>query len=389
MSDDNLVFSIFLIFSGAALFATIALYARQAMLVAYIALGALTGPSALKLVDDAALIEQISEIGIIFLLYLLGLNLYPQKLLQLFRETTLVTLASSLAFCAVGIGVGLAFGMSTTDAVLIGTATMFSSTIVALKLLPTTVLHHRHTGEVIISVLLLQDLVAILAMLGIEAMSQGEVPLSQTVMTILALPVLVIVAWIGERFILIKLFIRFDRIQEYVFLLALGWCLGIAQAGHAMGLSYEIGAFIAGVAVATSPIARHIAESLKPLRDFFLVMFFFALGAGFDFSAFESIVLPAVVLAVAMIAVKPVVFRFLLVRLAETPRLAWETGARLGQMSEFSLLLVFVAVEAGVMGIKAASLVQLATILTFVASSYLVVMRYPTPIALSDKLRRD
>ncbi len=389
MHDGGLVFSIFLIFTGAALFATAALYARQAMLVAYIVLGALTGPSGLALVTDAALIEQISEVGIIFLLFLLGLNLYPQKLIDLFRETLLVTLVSSVAFCGVAFVIARAFGLGGLDALLVGVAAMFSSTIIGLKLLPTTVLHHRHTGEVIVSILLLQDLIAIFAMLLLAGVSRGEVPLASTVAAVLALPLLVVVAFLGERYVLVKLFVKFDRIQEYVFLLALGWCLGIAQAGKAMGLSYEIGAFIAGIAVATSPVARHIAESLKPLRDFFLVMFFFALGAGFDFGAARAMALPALVLAVVMIALKPVVYRYLFVTQAETPKLAWETGVRLGQLSEFSLLLVFVAVESAVMSDEAASMVQLATIITFVASSYLVVLRYPTPIALSDKLRRD
>ncbi|KAA3627457.1 MAG: cation:proton antiporter [Proteobacteria bacterium] len=389
MHDADLVYSIFLIFTGAALFATAALYARQAMLVAYIVLGAVTGPSALGLVSDPELIENISEVGIIFLLFLLGLNLYPQKLLQLFRETTLVTLASSVLFCALGYGIARAFGVGSVDALLVGVATMFSSTIVSLKLLPTTVLHHRHTGEVIVSVLLLQDLIAILAMLFLQAGAQGEVPWSSTALTVLALPLLVALAFVGERYLLLKLFVRFDRIQEYVFLLAVGWCLGIAQAGNAMGLSYEIGAFIAGIAVATSPIARHIADTLKPLRDFFLVMFFFALGAGFDFGAAHDMLVPAMVLAAAVIFGKPAVYRVLFVAQAESAALAWETGVRLGHLSEFSLLLVFVAVEVGTMGGKAASMVQLATIMTFVASSYLVVLRYPTPIALSDRLRRD
>ena len=389
MHSEDLVFSIFLIFFGAALLATLALYARQAMIVAYIVLGALLGPSGFALVNDATLIERISHVGIIFLLFLLGLNLYPQKLVQLFRETTLVTLASSMVFCAMGYGVAAGFGLSQTDSLLVGIATMFSSTIVGLKLLPTTVLHHRRTGEIIISILLLQDLIAIFAMLSIQALGGGEVTMAQSALTLLALPALAIMAYVGERYVLLKLFIKFDRIQEYVFLLALGWCLGIAQAGHAMGLSHEIGAFIAGVAVASSPISRHIAESLKPLRDFFLVMFFFALGAGFDMASVQSMWLPALILAVLAVVAKPVVYRFLFVKLAETPKLAWETGARLGQLSEFSLLLVFVALESGVASAQAASMIQLATILTFVASSYLIVLRYPTPIAISDKLRRD
>ena len=389
MPSDDLVYSVFLIFTGAALFATAALYARQAMIVAYIALGAVAGPSALGLVDDARLIEQISHVGIIFLLFLLGLDLYPQKLMHLFRQTTLVTVASSLAFCAVGYGLARVFGIDGGEAVVVGIAAMFSSTIIGLKLLPTTVLHHRHTGEIIISVLLLQDLIAILAILAMQAAAHGGAPVTQTVVTLAALPVLVTAAFLGERYVLRVLFQRFDRIPEYVFLLAIGWCLGVAEAGRAMGLSYELGAFVAGVAAAASPIARHIAERLRPLRDFFLVMFFFALGAGFDSSSVAEMLLPAVVLAAVVILLKPAVYRWLFVRLAETRELAWETGVRLGQLSEFSLLLVFVAVESGLCGPRAAAMVQLATILTFVASSYLIVLRYPTPIAVSDELRRD
>ena len=389
MESEDLVFSIFLIFTGAAVFATLALYARQAMIVAYIVLGAIVGPSGLALVNDPSLIEQISHIGIIFLLFLLGLNLYPQKLIQLFRQTTLVTLISSLSFFAAGYSVARMFGLDNSDGVIVGVACMFSSTIIGLKLLPTTVLHHRHTGEIMISVLLLQDLIAIFAMLVMQVGTGDQMPVMQAAKTILALPLLVLIAYVLERYVLLKLFMRFDRIQEYVFLLALGWCMGIAEAGYAMGLSYEMGAFIAGVAVAASPISKHNAESLKPLRDFFLVMFFFALGAGFDFGGVQQMLIAACVLAVVMIILKPVIYRFLVVRLAETPKLAWETGARLGQMSEFSLLLVFVALETGMASQQSASMVQLATILTFIASSYLIVLRYPTPIAISDRLRRD
>ena len=208
-------------------------------------------------------------------------------------------------------------------------------------------------------------------------------------MLLAALPAMVLLAIGIERYVLFPLFRRFDRIQEYVFLLTVGWCLGMAQIAQWIGLSYEIGAFIAGVAVAANPIARHIADSLKPLRDFFLVMFFFALGAGFDMNVAQSIWLPATTLALLVLLVKPVVFRLLLVTVAETKKLAWEIGVRLGQLSEFSLLISFLALESGLVTAQAAYCVQLATILTLIGSSYLIVLRYPTPVAVSDRLRRD
>jgi Kef-type K+ transport system membrane component KefB len=389
MHSESILFSIFLIFTGAALLATVALYLRQAMLVAYLALGAMLGPWGFALVTDAELIQDIARVGIIFLLFLLGLNLSPLKLFQLIRETTLVTLFCTLAFGSVAGIVAWGFGLALSDIIIVGVSASFSSTIIGLKLLPTTVLHHRHTGEVIISVLLLQDLIAIITMLVIQGYGQGELPVSDIARLFLALPVLGVVVWLGYRYVILKLFLKFDRIQEYIFLLTVGWCLGVAQLAEVMGLSYEIGAFTAGVAIATSPIALHIAESFKPLRDFFLVMFFFGLGAGFDISAAYHVIIPATLIAVILLIIKPVVFRFLLVKQAESNRLAWETGVRLGQLSEFSLLVVFVAHQNGIITLETFYMVQLATIITFIVSAYWIVARYPTPIALKDSLRRD
>ncbi|MDA9982750.1 cation:proton antiporter [Gammaproteobacteria bacterium] len=389
MDHDSILFSIFLIFSGAALVATLALYARQALIVGYIVLGAVVGPWGLGLVDDSGLIQDIAQVGIIFLLFLLGLNLYPQKLIQLLRETTLVTLVTSVVFAGLGGTVALIFGYSLVEALVIGIATMFSSTIISLKLLPTTVLHHRHTGEVIISVLLLQDVIAIISLLVLQSLDKGDIPTWEMIALALSLPLLILLVAIIARFVLLPLFRRFDKIQEYVFLLAIGWCLGIAQLADALGLSYEIGAFIAGVAIATNPISRFIADSLRPIRDFFLVMFFFALGAGLNMEAIGNVLIPAALLALLVLLVKPLVFKFMLTRVSETERLGWETGWRLGQMSEFSLLIAVMALQAGLIASDAAYLIQVATLITFIGSSYLIVLRYPTPIGVSDRLRRD
>lgn len=389
MHQDPIVFTIFLVFTGAAVFATIALFARQSLLVAYIVLGALFGPSALGLVSDPELIRSISEFGIMFLLFLLGLNLQPQELVRMVRKTTQVTLLSSLVFFAVGYLVSKAFGFTSMEALLVGGAATFSSTIVGLKLLPTTMLHHQRTGEVIISILLMQDLLAIVLLLVVQGSAHGGMQLVDIARLFVALPALIGFAWMVERYVLIRLIRKFDKIQEYIFLVTIGWCLGMAELAGLLGLSAEIGAFIAGVVLASSPIAMFIAESLKPLRDFFLVLFFFSLGAGFDIGVIDEVILPALILAAAMMLLKPVVFRWLLLRTGESEKRSHEVGYRLGQMSEFSLLLAVLAFETGVIGAEASYLIQLSTLLTFLVSSYLVVLRFPTPIAVSDALRRD
>ncbi|HEX2237997.1 MAG TPA: cation:proton antiporter [Gammaproteobacteria bacterium] len=206
---------------------------------------------------------------------------------------------------------------------------------------------------------------------------------------LLSFPVLILFAWLFERYVLITLIRRFDKIHEYIFLLVIGWCLGVAQLAAAMGLSHEIGAFIAGVLLATSPIALYIADSLRPLRDFFLVMFFFTLGARFDLTMLMHVLAPAGLLAALALILKPLVSQFLLHRSGEALGRAREVGVRLGQISEFSLLIAVLAMDLDVIGEQASYLIQISTLLTFIVSSYVIVMCYPTPIAISDRLRRD
>ena len=389
MHGETILFTVFLIFTGAAIVAGLALFARQSMLVAYIALGALVGPWGLGLVDDATTAQGIGEVGIIFLLFLLGLNLHPQKLARMMREAAVVTLWSSLGFAAAGTAAALALGFAAHEALVMGALSVFSSTIIGLKLLPTTTLHHRHAGEVIISVLLLQDIVAIVMLLGLDAVSRSSLSGTDALLLGLALPVVLAVSVTAERWVLMPLIARFDTIREYIFLVAIGWCLGVSQLGHAMGLSHEIGAFVAGVALARSPVATFIAESLKPLRDFFLVMFFFALGAGFPIPVLAEVAFPAACLGGLMLVLKPPVFRWLLQHQGEPPRLSSEIGVRLGQLSEFSLLIAVIASGGGVIGPHASYTIHAATLLTFVVSSSVIMFRYPTPIAVSDALRRD
>ena len=391
MQSDEIIFTIFVIFSGAAILSTLALYARQTLLVAYIGLGILLGPSALGVVKNHEFIQQVSDIGIMFLLFLLGLNLNPNKLIALIKDTTLITVVASIILAGLSYLIALLMGFNTTDSLIIAASMIFSSTIIGLKLLPTTVLHHRHIGEVIISVLLLQDLIAIVFMLLLHSQAEGQAEsLYSLIKLIISLPILVIFSLLFSNYVLVFLFKKFDKILEYVFLVAIGWCLGLSEIAKYMGLSHEIGAFIAGVSVATGPISMFIAESLKPLRDFFLVIFFFAIGASFQLNILVDVLLPACVLAAFALVLKPIVYGTLLHKLGhEEDSHAKEIGFRIGQMSEFSILLGALALNVSVIGERAAYLIHVATIITFIISSYIVVFKFPSPMALSDRLRRD
>lgn len=194
-----MLFSLFLIFVGAAIFATLALLARQSLIIGYIVLGMVLGPWGVAWVDDTKLIQDISNIGIIFLLFLLGLNLSPQKLWDLLKQTTIVTILTSAVFASIGWAIATLSGFDLTNSVIVGVACMFSSTIIGLKLLPTTVLHHRHTGEVIISVLLLQDLIAIVVLLVLQAASSESNTMLELAKLVVLLPALIGLAWALKR----------------------------------------------------------------------------------------------------------------------------------------------------------------------------------------------
>ena len=389
MGSDPFVFSFFLIFACAGILATLALFTRQPLIVMYIVTGMILGPSGTALIDNPELISSIAKFGIIFLLFLLGLDMQPAKLIKTLRSAMLVGVGSSLVFFAVGFSIASVFGYSMTETIIIGIAMMFSSTIIGIKLLPTTVLHHRHTGELMISLLLIQDLIAIIVLLVITGGLMEFDGVAKIARVLVSLPLLVLFSWLFVKYVLLPLLEKFDAFHEYIFLVAIAWCLGLAELSELAGLSLEIGAFIAGVTIATSPIALYIADHLKPLRDFFLVLFFFSIGAGFHMDLLAEVIIPAAVIAIVILALKPVTFKFMLRRMSETSSLGWETGFRLGQISEFSLLIAFVATAQNLISQEASHLIQATAILTFLASSYLVVFRYPTPIAVNDRLRRD
>ena len=389
--ESGITFTFAAIFLGAAVLSSVALYARQPIIIAYIALGVALGPFGLAVVSDTDLVSDAGHVGIIFLLFLLGLDMKPSALWNSLRQSTVVALVSATAFIAVGYSAARLAGFEEADAALIGAALIFSSTIIGIKLLPTTVLHHRHLGELLIALLLFQDLLAIIVLVVMESLGGQTQSLSWQDISrpLLALPLLALVSWASVRLVLLALIKRFDRYHEYIFLLSIGWCLGLAELAVWLGLSAEIGAFIAGISIASSPIAQYIAISLKPLRDFFLVVFFFSVGSGLDVAALPQVILPAAVIAGILLLLKPAIYYVLVRGVFDEPKLAWNLGLRLGQCSEFALLIAFLGLSNGLLSVPAATLIQATTVITLLLSSYWVVLTLPTPIAIDEALRRD
>jgi Kef-type K+ transport system membrane component KefB len=287
-----------------------------------------------------------------------------------------------------GMAAALALGYPLIDSLIIGVALSFSSTIVSLKLIPTTQLHHHHVGEVMISVLLLQDVIAIVLILLVTDGGMDNIAVSVALL-FLKLIVLCFLSFVIVRLVITHLFIKFDVIKEHTFILALGWGLFVAGAAKLLGLSFEMGAFIAGVSLATVPNALVIAEEFKPLRDFFLILFFFSIGAKFDLVVSQQLIIPGLIITTLLMIAKPLIFNWGFKAIGEKPNNSAELGIRLGQASEFSLLIAFSAMASGLIEERSSYLIQLIVVLTFVASTYWVVNAYPTPISHKSGQRKD
>ena len=380
--------SLIYLFVGVAFLATIALYTRQPLIFVYIVLGVVFGPYALGLVHDADVIKEIGEIGVLFLLFLIGLELPPKKLMAILGEASMTAIGSCLTFLLIGMGLGYLLGFSLVECVIAGIASMFSSTVLGVKLLPTTVLHHRHVGELVIGILLIQDIIAVAALIYIYLFvtTSGETAIPW-MYTLLAIVPILALAIYGAKYIVFPLLRRFDVISDYILLLVLGWCLLLSGTTYSLGLGHELGAFLAGVALANSPVTQGIAQSMTLLRDFFLVLFFFSVGASLNYMVALDVWWQILVFGSVFVVVKPAILRAMLGWSGESKETSWEVGSRLGQCSEFSLLILYLVAEQ--MTPASEHVVLGAVILTFVISSYSVVFRYKSPLAVSDRLRVD
>lgn len=385
-----LIFELCAIVISAAILGTLFLYARQPIILAYIAAGMLIGPNGLQWIPNSEHITQIGNLGVILLLFLIGLNLQPKKLIQLFKESSIITLGTCCFFFISALLFALAILLPMQDALIVAAALMFSSTVIGLKLIPTTTLHHKHMGQVMTSILLVQDILAIsvIIFLNIGGVG-GNAILVAFMMMLLKFVAFGTLAFLGVRYLILPLFQRFDVIQEYSFVTTLAWCFFWAELSHQVGLSYESGAFIAGISIAVSRVSQAISVHLKPLREFFLILFFFAIGARMDLTASNVYTFLGILFGAFLVAIKAWGFTKALALAHEKPSMTRELGARLSQASEFSFLVAYAAMNAELLSLEASMFIQTATMTTFIISTYWVVKRYPTPISITSNLRQD
>jgi len=374
--------------AACAVFGIAAYFTHQPLIVAYVFAGFICGPHFSGLVHDLSSLGKLAEVGVAFLLFLIGLVLNPNRLRTVFREVTLSTLASTAAFFAAGFLCAILAGLAPVPAAVVGIAATFSSTILTIKLLPVRKLHESPVGTLCVGVLILQDIIAIAALLFIQGYAAGAFSAASLARTFASGALIVIMAFALERWALRRLLRRFERYPELVFVTGLGWCLAFAEIAAQANLSIGIGAFVAGVAMARNPLSVYISEKVQPVRDFLIILFFFTIGAEIDSHGNFRVLLWSVPFAILVVVGKPWFFGKVLGMETGKPALAGEAGVRLGQLSEFSLLIAAAAFASGIIGAPGTQFITVATVLSIVISTYITVYRLPTPIGVRKELKQ-
>jgi Kef-type K+ transport system membrane component KefB len=386
--EEHLFSELCLLVAGCAVLAWATTRIHQPVLLAYLFCGLLVGPPGLNLIGEVQLLDALSQMGITLLLFLAGMVLHPNRLTSLFKSTMAITLISCGVFWAMLYAAFCLGPLSNIEAAIGASACMLSSTILVIKLLPTTTLHQLHMGSVCIAILIIQDLIAVLLLVLVRGTGSGAWWMQCTLL-LLKSGGLIAASILGEQYIIRPMMRQTERYHEVLYILCLGWCLGMAWFASILGLSHEIGAFLAGVAIARSPLSRFLTEELKPLRDFFLMLFFFALGARLDLGILVDNWLPILFVGMMALVIKPPVYYFLFRKTGEQPAFSREISIRLSPASEFGLIITAVAIHAGTLAPANGQIIQSAIILNMILSCWLVVRFTPSPLASAPQLKQD
>ena len=346
---------------------------RQPSILAYLLSGIILGASFFNIVSFQPLLGVFSTLGIAFLLFLVGLNLNT----NIFRESGRVSITTGIVqvflTSVFGIIISTLFGFSLIESLYVGLAIAFSSTIIVVKCLTDKKDLNSLYGRISIGFLLTQDFVAITALLLVSSFAAGNTDLVLSLAGffikggILFASVLVF----GKN-VIQRVFRSAAKSQELLFLSSISWCLFLAVLSFALGFSIEIGAFLAGISIASIPYSFQIASKLKNLRDFFLVLFFVSLGSQLAFSSFGEVIIPSLVFSAFVIFGNPLIVISIMLLLGYKARTSFMSGLTVAQISEFSLILVNLGVRVGHVGPKVVSMITLIAIITIAVDTFVL-----------------
>ena len=373
---ENVFVQIGVILALAAVGGVLAQVLRQPLIVAFIAVGILLGPAVLGMVGRSNEIELFARLGIALLLFVVGLKLD----LHIIRTVGPVALASGLGqvifTSVVGYVIALLLGMSHVTAIYVAVALTFSSTIIIVKLLSDKREVDALHGRIAVGFLIVQDIVVVLVMITLTAFGQSDgagIDLGWKALMILLKGILMLLTVAAlMRYVLPALLHRLARSSELLMLFAIAWAVAGAMAGDALGFSKEVGAFLAGISIASTPYREQVAARLVSLRDFLLLFFFIELGATLDLATIGTQVGASIIFSLFVLIGNPLIVMAIMGFMGYRKRTSFLAGLTVAQISEFSLILAALGLSLGHLQAETVGLITLVGLITISASTYMI-----------------
>jgi len=359
----------------AAAIGALAFWLRQPLIIAFIFAGILLGPAGLDWVRALDQVDLFAKLGIGLLLFIVGLKLDPNLIRSVGRVAIVAGLGQMLMTAFVGYAVSIALGMTPITAFYVTAALTFSSTVIIIKLLSDKREIDALHGRIALGILIMQDIVVVILMIGLAAFggeTQGPLLSAQTFEVIAKGIGFIALIALGTRYVLPSLLHSLARWPELLTLFAIAWAIGLASLGTELGLSKEVGAFVAGVALAATPYKAILAARLVSLRDFLLLFFFIDLGVQVDIGHLGAALGPAILLSLIVLVGKPIMVMALVGRMGYTKHTALSSGLAMGQISEFSLILAALGLGLGHIDKSTMGLITLIGLITFGLSTYMI-----------------
>lgn len=376
---QNAFYEIAALLTLAAVCGGLGLLLRQPLIVTFIAVGILAGPSGVALVTTSEQMDLLSKLGIALLLFVVGLKLDVQIIRTMGQVALATGLGQVLFTSLVGFAIALALGLSPVMALYVAVALTFSSTIIIVKLLSDKREIDALHGRISLGFLIVQDIVVVLVMIVLTASGVKSMDsLGMELLMVLAkgLGLLVGVALL-MRYVLSDLVRMLARSPELLLVSSIAWAVLLASVGDALGFSKEVGAFLAGVSLASTPYREAIAARLVSLRDFLLLFFFINLGANLDLSLLGAQIGQAVALSLFVLVGNPLIVMLIMGGMGYRKRTGFLAGLTVAQISEFSLILADIGLRLGHIPSETVGLITLVGLITISASTYMILYSHP------------
>jgi Kef-type K+ transport system membrane component KefB len=366
-------FAIILFF--AALLGGIGQLLKQPLIVMFIALGIVVGPSVLDIVKSKENIDLLAEIGIAVLLFIVGLKL-DLRIIQSVGKIALLTGLGQVLFTSLfGYFIGIALGYSSLHSFYIAVALTFSSTIIIVKLLSDKKEIDSLHGQIAVGFLIVQDIVVILVMIVLAAIGkESDTTLGEDILkTVLSGLALMLITVIMMKWVIPTLSSFLAKSQELLTLFAIAWAITLASVGELMGFSGEVGAFLAGVSLASSQFKDVISSRLVSLRDFLLLFFFVNLGANLNLEIIGGQVNDAFIFSAFVLIGNPIIVLIIMGLMGYRKRTSFLAGLTVAQISEFSLIFAGLGLAVGHITEEVVGLITLVGLITIGLSTYLII----------------